>query len=43
VADKQLKAIEEMPLRIAAGMGPVTVSIGVSGLQAMPARTLHST
>jgi two-component system, cell cycle response regulator len=38
VAEKLRKAIEEMPLRIAAGMGPVTVSIGVSGLQAMPAR-----
>jgi two-component system, cell cycle response regulator len=38
VAEKLRKAIEEMPLRIAAGMPPVTVSIGVSGLQAMPAR-----
>jgi two-component system, cell cycle response regulator len=38
VAEKLRKAIEEMPLCIAAGMRPVTVSIGVSGLQAMPAR-----
>jgi len=38
VAEKLRKAIEEMPFRIAAGMPPVTVSIGVSGLQAMPAR-----
>jgi diguanylate cyclase (GGDEF)-like protein len=38
VAEKLRKAIEAMPLRIAAGMPPVTVSIGVSGLQAMPAR-----
>ena len=38
VAEKLRKAIEEMPLRNAAGMPSVTVSIGVSGLQAMPAR-----
>jgi two-component system, cell cycle response regulator len=38
VAEKLRKAIEEMPLCSAAGMRPVTVSIGVSGLQAMPAR-----
>jgi diguanylate cyclase (GGDEF)-like protein len=38
VAEKLRKAIEETPLCIAAGMRPVTVSIGVSGLQAMPAR-----
>jgi two-component system, cell cycle response regulator len=37
VAEKLRKAIEEMPLRIAAGMPSITVSIGVSGLQAMPA------
>ena len=38
VAEKLRKAIEEMPLRVADGMRPVTVSIGVSGLQAMPVR-----
>jgi diguanylate cyclase (GGDEF)-like protein len=38
VAEKLRKAIEEMPLHIAAGLRSVTVSIGVSGLQAMPAR-----
>jgi two-component system, cell cycle response regulator len=38
VAEKLRKAIEEMPLHIAAGLQSITVSIGVSGLQAMPAR-----
>jgi two-component system, cell cycle response regulator len=37
VAEKLRKAIEEMPSCTAAGKRPVTVSIGVSGLQAMPA------
>jgi diguanylate cyclase (GGDEF)-like protein len=38
VAEKLRKAIEEMPLGGAAARRPVTVSIGVSGLGAMPAR-----
>jgi two-component system cell cycle response regulator len=38
VAEKLRKAIEEMPLRVAVGMPSITVSIGVSGLQVMPAR-----
>jgi two-component system cell cycle response regulator len=40
VAEKLRKAIEEMPTHTAPGMRPVTVSIGVSGLEAMPARNV---
>lgn len=42
VAEKLRKAIEEMRLHIGAGVSSVTVSIGISGLQAMPKRDTAS-
>ena len=38
VAEKLRKSVEEMPIRLNAGVTAITVSIGVSGLQAMPKR-----
>ena len=38
VAEKLRKSVEEMPIRLNAGVSAITVSIGVSGLQAMPTR-----
>ncbi|MEA3138500.1 MAG: two-component system, cell cycle response regulator [Gammaproteobacteria bacterium] len=38
VAEKLRKAVEAMPLHLGAGTSFITVSIGVSGLQAMPKR-----
>jgi len=38
VAEKLRKSIEEMPIRLNAGVTAITMSIGVSGLQAMPKR-----
>ena len=38
VAEKLRKAVEELPVHLSAGVRSITVSIGVSGLQAMPMR-----
>jgi two-component system cell cycle response regulator len=38
VAEKLRKSVEEMPIRLNAEVSAITVSIGVSGLQAMPKR-----
>jgi two-component system cell cycle response regulator len=38
VAEKLRKGVEELSIRLSAGVRSITVSIGVSGLQAMPMR-----
>jgi PleD family two-component response regulator len=38
VAEKLRKSVEEMPVRLAGSVRSITVSIGVSGLRAMPKR-----
>jgi two-component system, cell cycle response regulator len=38
VAERLRKAVEELPIHLSRGVRSITVSIGVSGLQAMPTR-----